>query len=247
MKGMQKGAGVPIASRRTVVKTAAWAVPVIAAVSAAPMAAASSEPVWDPDSNGTSGNLAYRATSTTGSINTVTGYQDAWLGLDGAVPGAVRIPMLSATFTRYGAWGSTPSPPTFLGPASQTLAVGTTLTVSSGFTWLVTSISSTTLVLSGGPGRIAGSATEVRTPRIRISGYGDYSGGIATIEVSLTGAGGNDSGGTSSVQVGRPQAAARRALAAEDADSASAESGISESASSGSDGTENESASANDY
>lgn len=231
MDRIQKSPRGPVTSRRSIVRTAAWAVPVVAAVSAAPMAAASIDPVWDPTSNGTGGSLVY-----SGATKALTGYQEAWLGLDEEVRGTVRIPRLTATFNRSGAWGS--PPPRFLGPAQQSLSVGSTLVIpSSGFTWVVASIDSTILVLSGGPATIPGSATDVRTPRIRISGVGDESGGTATMGVTLTGADGNDSGGTSTVQVG-PRPAAQRAAAVEDVDRGDSSGGSIESEDASSDGAE---------
>lgn len=181
-------------SRRTIVQAAAWAVPVVAVASAAPMAAASTEPQWNPDGNGTTGSLNIAG-------NSITGFEYATYGLT-PYPDAFRnvdIPALTVTWTRSGAWEPTPTMSLGTGSASDGLNVGSVITYQ-GLTWTVVSNNGTSISMTSAPTTVPGDREETRTPRVNISGSGDGSGGTAVFGVSLTG-GASPVAGTHDVDV----------------------------------------------
>ena len=168
-------------SRRTIVQAAAWAVPVVAVASAAPLAAASTEPQWNPDANGTTGSLNLSGNSITGNEYATYGltpYPDAFRNVD--------IPSLTVTWTHSGAWEPTPTMSLGTGSATNGLNVGSVITYQ-GITWTVASNNGTTLVMTSAPTTVAGDREEFRSPRVNISGSGDGSGNKAYFGVTLTG------------------------------------------------------------
>ncbi|MBK0418962.1 hypothetical protein JD276_07930 [Leucobacter sp. CSA1] len=169
--------------RRSVVKAAAWAAPVIATAVAVPAMSASSQPVWEIDASGVSGSLNASA-----STNTVSGSASAYYGLDGSSSQSIIVPALTATYTRSGAWASSPAPVfSLLGASGSDGLNPGSIIVLNGLTWTVVSNDGIQVVMTSQPTTVP-NTWELRSPNIRVSGQGDGSGERAYWGVELTGA-----------------------------------------------------------
>lgn len=184
-------------SRRTVVKAGAWAVPVVAAAVALPMAAASGGTVvWpsDPSENGSEGTVNY-----TNATNELSGREEAYYLVEVSGTGTATLPPLTATFTTTGAWMQPVTFATSNGGAA--LTVGQTLSGRQSLVqWTVVSITADTVVLAAAPQPIpAGTSQRLATPRLWAYGSGDTAvGGQAAFGVVLSGGSGAVTGSNGS-------------------------------------------------
>lgn len=184
-------------NRRTVVKAAAWAVPVVATAVAVPAFAATNPPQppapkWDPVQSGSAGGLSV-------TNNAISGSERAYYGFTEEVQtGGATIPTLTAVFTVSGAWA--PGAVISKSNGGAPLAVGDTLS-RGGVTWQVTSVSPGMVTIVSITTTLLESAAEVSTPVIFFNGTGDGSGNQATCTVLLSGAPIGSTGGSHNVQV----------------------------------------------
>ena len=175
--------------RRQVMKAAAWAVPVVAVVASAPLAAASQSPDWDPTGSGVSGNIL----NTPAGSSTMTGrVQPQYLLNGNYLPtNNVAIPTLTATYNLSGAWAN-PAQAFTLGPGSTAtngLNVGSVITTGA-MSWTVTINTNNAVTMVSNNTTVPGDTINVFAPRLNVSGPGDNSGNQVHIGGTISGVAG---------------------------------------------------------
>ena len=186
--------------RRQVMKAAAWAVPVVAVVASAPLAAASQSPDWFEAGNGSTGALNRSAGN-----NNLTGYVMAHYELIPLANGNIAVPPLTVTITRgqpvnnwatNGPWTLGPGYTPSTAPDPVFPAVGSTVTTPEGFVWQVASDNGTTLVFTSVTTSYPASNQYLRSPRVHTTGTATPGGVQAYLRIDMVGApNSNETGG----------------------------------------------------
>lgn len=161
----ESGQGI---SRRSVIATAAWAVPVVAFAAAAPLASASPTSA----THFVSGGL--NQTSTSGNF-TVTSIAASKYVIEDAGALGWTTGVLSAIFSLNHNEGNIYSGDffNFESGSPVSLAVSDTITSSDAIVWTVTSLSRTELVLTAAALNVNSSVVEIQFPAIRSTGTYD--------------------------------------------------------------------------